>query len=236
MNDERVFCIHRADLEAAGLLPHSARLLADPAPLLELPQHFLVRSVAERDESYKQIIPYQVFVCASRLFVFRRGGGVGEQRLAGRLSVGVGGHVNDGDGEGGSMTPAAFEAALMRERDEELDVTGPVETRFCGLINDDSDPVGRVHLGAVFACMVDEPDHVRLRDEGEDLHFEGWWAAGEVEAARKRFEKWSLLAVELVSAAPFLIRPPRFDARCRIPSNGWCWDRDVRGQGSRRPS
>ncbi len=191
---ENIFCLARADLDAAGFLRGGP---VDLAALLALPHYFIPRPEAEDDPIYKQVIPYQVFCCGEDIFVFRRGGGVGEQRLSGRLSIGIGGHVNDRDSEDGVMTPAAFEQALLRERREELVLTGPVTTTFLGLINDDSDAVGRVHLGAVFLCRVDKENHLALGDE-EDLHFEGWWSPREVERQPEGFEKWSLLALGLL--------------------------------------
>jgi predicted NUDIX family phosphoesterase len=192
---ENIFCLARADLEEAGFLNGEAGGLAD---LLALPQYFIPRPEAEEDQSYKQVIPYQVFCCQGRIFVFRRGGGVGEQRLSGRLSIGIGGHVNDRDSDHGRMTGSTFESALLREREEELRLTGEVTTDYAGLINDDSDPVGLVHLGAVFVCRVEDSDHLSLGDD-EDLYFEGWWTPEEIARQGRKFEKWSLLALGLVS-------------------------------------
>ena len=192
---ENIFCLARTDLDAGGFL-RGGRV--DLAALLALPHHFIPRPAAEDDPDFKQIIPYQVFCCGDKFFVFRRGGGVGEQRLSGRLSIGIGGHINNRDSEAGVMTPAAFERALLRERREELVLSGPVTSTFFGLINDDSDAVGRVHLGAVFLCRVGNENHLTLGDE-EDLHLEGWWPPEEVERQQERFEKWSLLALGLIS-------------------------------------
>lgn len=87
--------------------------------------------------------------------------------------------------------------ALRRERIEELEGIEEVNTRFIGWINDDSDPVGQVHLGAVHLDEVQNPDSLRIREQGEDLHTQGWWSAGEIMSKAERFEKWSVLAVEL---------------------------------------
>lgn len=197
--DEQVLCLKRIDIEpiAGGILPQGAFTAPQLEALLNLPQYFLPRSHAEHDPAFKQIIPYQLFCCQSRFFVYQRGGKVGEQRLSGRLSVGIGGHINTDDAEDGMLTPAAYQEALRRERIEELEEIDEVSTRFIGWINDDSDPVGQVHLGAVHLDEVNNPDSLRIREQGEDLHAQGWWSAGEIMSKAERFEKWSVLAVEL---------------------------------------
>jgi predicted NUDIX family phosphoesterase len=197
--DEQVLCLKRIDLEAifGGSLPQGSFLGPQPEILLALSQHFLPRSHAEHDPDYKQIIPYQLFCCRDRFFVYQRGGKVGEQRLSGRLSVGIGGHINTDDTENGTLTPAAYHEALRRERIEELAGIEEVSARFIGWINDDSDPVGQVHLGAVHLDEVHNPDSLRIREQGEDLHAQGWWSAEEIMGKAEQFEKWSVLAVEL---------------------------------------
>ena len=111
--------------------------------------------------------------------------------------MGIGGHINTDVTEDGILTPAAYHEALRRECIEELEGIEEVNTRFIGWINDDSDPVGQVHLGAVHLDEVQNPDSLRIREQGEDLHTQGWWSAGEIMSKAERFEKWSVLAVEL---------------------------------------
>lgn len=201
--EEEVFCLRRRDLEPlfGGVLPQGAFAGPEPEELLALPQHFLARSRAEDDPSHKQLIPYQLFCFQGRYFVYRRGGGVGEGRLAGRLSVGIGGHINRGDAVGGErLTPADYRAALLRERSEELINAERVGGRFVGWINDDASAVGRVHLGAVHLGVLADEEARRalgIRADGEDIHPLGWWSLAEILAQEESFEQWALLAVEL---------------------------------------
>ena len=201
ISEERVFCLMRADLDPffGGALPQGAFAGVGPESLLGLVQHFLPRPEAEHDPAFKQIIPYQLFQCRERFFVYQRGGGVGEGRLAGRLSLGIGGHINTGDTANGRLNPDTYRGALLREREEELICTDAVETLFLGWINDDSDPVGQVHLGAVHLCEVMNTGAVGIRKNGEDIHECGWWSAEEIAAESKRFEKWSILALRLAT-------------------------------------
>lgn len=72
-----------------------------------------------------------------------------EQRLHGRMSIGLGGHVGPEDGDIGD--PKLLRRGLLRELREELALPpGPLEPRFVGWINDDSNPVGEVHVGLAF--------------------------------------------------------------------------------------
>ena len=214
--EEEVFCLGRGDLEQlfGGALPQGAFIGPDPRRVLALPQAFIRRGEAEDNPAFKQLIPYQLFCFQERFFVYRRGGGVGEGRLAGRLSVGIGGHINREDAGGAHLSAAAYQAALMRERVEELVNVEGVVDRFVGWINDDASAVGRVHLGAVHLGVMPGVEACRalgIRGEGEDIHPLGWWSMTEILAQGERFEQWALLAVELVARMDW---SPLGDSRC----------------------
>ncbi|MDZ7641998.1 MAG: phosphoesterase [Desulfurivibrio sp.] len=200
--DEQVFCLARtnlADLMGAPL-PQGGFVGPRPEELLVLPQYFLARRWVEDDPAYKQLIPYQLFCSGHRYFVYRRGGGVGEGRLAGRLSVGIGGHINRHDAGGDRLTTAAYQQALLRERQEELQDGAVVgESVFIGWLNDEASPVGQVHLGAVHLGRLSEAQarQLAIRGGDEDIHRVGWLSAAEISAQKENFELWSLLAVEL---------------------------------------
>ena len=117
---------------------------------------FRPRSEVEDDPSLKQIIPYVVFRCGDAVFCYTRGGSGGEARLRRRRSLGVGGHVAEDDADGRG-TLDAYEMALRRELEEEVEVGSPGLLRRCGLINDDSTAVGSVHLGVVHVYELEHP-------------------------------------------------------------------------------
>ncbi|MDF1613706.1 phosphoesterase [Desulfurivibrio dismutans] len=203
---EEVFCLPRRELEQlfGGGLPQGGFIGPAPELLLELSQHFIARGNCEEDPSFKQLIPYQLFAFKERFFVYRRGGGVGEGRLAGRLSVGIGGHINREDAESdGRLTAVAYQQALLRERREELVNSEGITSRFVGWINDDASPVGRVHLGAVHLGRLDDEaacDALSIRTHGEDIHPLGWWSLAEIREQEDRFEQWALYAIALAAA------------------------------------
>jgi len=195
---EQVFCLKRSDLETLFGTPLPQGGFQGPSlgQVLRLNQVFLPRPEAEGEPRLKQLIPYQLFCCQGRYFVYQRGGGVGEGRLAGRLSVGIGGHINRDDARSNHLSHEGYEAALHREREEELICPSTLSTDFIGWINDDANPVGQVHLGAVHLCQVAHEAEVTIRPHGEDLHAQGWWTVGQIKESAERFERWSLLALE----------------------------------------
>ena len=103
---------------------------------------FYERPAAEADTSIKQIIPYLVLRDADRIFLMKRTKAGGDARLHDHYSIGVGGHVNPGDG--------SVLQCLQREWREELVADFVPDFDFLGLLNDDEVEVGRHHLGVVY--------------------------------------------------------------------------------------
>jgi len=154
-----------AGIRTEGLQAALARLL-DPAN-----HFFMERAAAEKDPSYKQLIPYCVFRCADRILHYTRGKSGGESRLHAKISVGVGGHVNPVDTGGGKTGPAAYHAAVTREIDEELELRQDHPHRIIALLNDDSNAVGRVHLGIVHLIELASEAVSAREDALADLGF-----------------------------------------------------------------
>ena len=147
---------------------------------------YLERPIAEDDPDHKQLIPYVVVRDGDRVLLMQRTDAGGDRRLHGKASIGVGGHLNPVDeGEDALM------AGLRREWTEELEAEWTPSFRLVGMLNDDSNPVGAVHLGVVFAVEADgRPVEVRERDKLSG----SFVAADAVSAAWDRLETWSQLA------------------------------------------
>jgi predicted NUDIX family phosphoesterase len=166
----------------------------DPATVASLVRErgaFRPRSEMESDETWKQVIPYPVLRDGDAWFLMRRTRAGGDVRLHDRWSIGVGGHVNPEDG----AADGDLSAALRREWLEELVVDFVPTFRFVGLLNDDTTPVGRVHLGLVYEADA-EGRPVEIR-ETEKL------AGSFVPTARVAevlddLETWSRLAFEFL--------------------------------------
>lgn len=148
---------------------------------------FEPRAAMEDDPSFKQVIPYLVLRDGPRWFLMRRTRAGGDVRLHDRWSIGVGGHLNPGDGD--------LLGGLRREWAEELVADFVPEFRLIGLLNDDTTEVGRVHLGAVYVADAAGRD-VAIREIDK---LTGRFATGvEVAAVREDLETWSRLVFESI--------------------------------------
>lgn len=160
-------------------------ILLDPAHTSYRP-----RDAVEEDPGWKQLIPYCVFRCGGQVFHYRRSKGQGENRLHGKRSIGVGGHVSTLDAGG---TGSAYDEGMRREIAEEVDVAGTHVQRCVGLINDDLTPVGRVHLGVVHVFDLDSP---QVRPREETIIETGFADPGDLAGRRDEFETWSQICLE----------------------------------------
>jgi predicted NUDIX family phosphoesterase len=155
---------------------------------------YLDRSIAEMDPTHKQLIPYVVVRDAERIFLMQRTDAGGDPRLHGKASMGVGGHLNPVDGGDDPLM-----AGLRREWDEELAADWTPEFAPIGLLNDDTNRVGAVHLGVVFSVEAQgRPVDVREHDKLVG----GFADATEVRAAWERLETWSQLVAGALGVDP----------------------------------
>lgn len=151
---------------------------------------FEPRAAMEVDPTFKQVIPYLVLRDGERYFLMRRTRAGGDARLHDRWSIGVGGHLNPGDGD--------LLGGLQREWDEELVADFAPDFLLIGLLNDDTTDVGSVHLGAVFVADAGGRD-VAIRETDK---LSGAFAApSEVAAVSEDLETWSRLVFEFLEAA-----------------------------------
>ena len=192
---ERVLVIRRALLDQLGSFQGLNPEIGSYLPVfLDPANHFFVpRAEAEEDPSLKQLIPYVVVTSQGRLLHYRRGSGSGEKRLLKKGSVGIGGHINDGDGLGQDFDQAAYQRALMRELQEELVISSAFVERPLALLNDDSNPVGAVHLGIVHQCQLGSPEVSANEAAIAEL---GFLSLEELQERLDQLETWSQLVVK----------------------------------------
>ncbi|MCX8494178.1 MAG: hypothetical protein ORN23_08125 [Chthoniobacterales bacterium] len=192
---EQVLVIRRSLFDELGsfhgLNPEISRYLP---VFLQPGNHFFVsRAEAEEDPSLKQLIPYVVVTSGEKILHYRRGTGSGESRLLKKGSVGIGGHINDGDGLGEAFDSAAYQRALMRELQEELSLGSAFIERPLALLNDDTNPVGAVHLGIVHQCHLAEPEVTANEEAIAEL---GFLSREELAERNDQLESWSQLVLE----------------------------------------
>jgi predicted NUDIX family phosphoesterase len=123
------------------------------------------RGNAEEDEKLKQPIPYCVLKRNNEVYVYKRLKGGGETRLHNQWSLGAGGHMN------GFKTNGFYELLsvnLERELEEELDIQGDrLSLETVGLINDDENEVGKVHIGLLVIAELDSNAEVTVRETNQ---------------------------------------------------------------------
>jgi predicted NUDIX family phosphoesterase len=157
---------------------------------------FVEREYAERTPSLKQVIPYTIVTRDGEVFLLRRNASGGEARLFNKLSIGVGGHINPVDlPTDGAARRNPIPAATRREvTEEELKIVGTFGVQSAGILNDDSNPVGAVHVGLVQVLTVDGSVAVRETDQ-----LEGKFATlAEIESLHSsgaNLETWSSLLI-----------------------------------------
>jgi predicted NUDIX family phosphoesterase len=189
-DDELVFVVPRgAVMSDRGWYGLQSAELDEFLSTVEREGRFEPRPAMEADPSFKQVIPYLVLRDRHRYFLMRRTRAGGDVRLHDHWSIGVGGHLNPGDED--------LAGGLRREWSEELVADFVPDFRFIGLLNDDTTPVGQVHLGAVFVADA-AGRRVSIRETDK---LSGAFATpAEVAAVAADLETWSRLVFDALGA------------------------------------
>jgi predicted NUDIX family phosphoesterase len=193
--NERVLVISRNLFDSLGSFQGLTTEVDRYLPAFLAPQnnYFLARDDAEEDPSHKQIIPYALFHCRGRFLHYVRGGKSGEKRLADKGSLGIGGHINSEDAAQASLEKDTYLTGVEREMNEELLLRSPYRQRIAALINDDSSPVGQVHIGVVHLFELESEDVDANEAPITSLEF---LTRDELESRRDRLETWSTICLD----------------------------------------
>ncbi len=205
-DQEKVLVVPRRELERGRLLTHgfSPGGIDRAERIIQASGEFMLRESAEQQPEWKQIIPYGVVHCGSRVLLLKRSRKGGEPRLYSRWSIGVGGHINpagtpfepgeDGEQNGPASAPldraSPFEAELRRELEEELVWNVSYRLNPLGTLNDDSNAVGQVHFGLVYLVEAPAPE-VAVRES--ELLSGGFAGPEELRERLLEMETWSQL-------------------------------------------
>ena len=195
---EFVYVVKRRDLFDLSF-PHGFRRpwevpLDDYLTRIRNHGFFVERRHAETDSSMKQIIPYCVLMRDDEVFLMKRKPKGGESRLFNLHSIGVGGHINPVDGDADPLREG-----LEREIEEEVIVDGTWDAEPLGVINDESQDVGSVHFGLVYAVRPTGPVSVRETDQLEGEFRKAEDLAAMVAEDRDAFESWSALILDRIA-------------------------------------
>jgi predicted NUDIX family phosphoesterase len=149
---------------------------------------FILRADAEVSPQFRQVIPYVVVTHGDDVFTLRRMPKQSEARLHHKVSIGVGGHINPGNG---------IVEGLRQELDEEIAIANDYDLQFAGIINDETTDVGRVHLGLVY-LLRSSGRNVAVR-ETEKMTGE-WLARRGLAPLRDSMESWSQIVYDALLA------------------------------------
>lgn len=155
---------------------------------------FMDRGEAEEDPSFKQIIPYALFHHEGKYLHYTRGKSGGESRLHAQGSVGIGGHINPVDERADPLGRETYLAGVEREIDEELVIKGGHKNKIVALLNDDSNSVGKVHLGVVHLFELDNDQVSSGEDALANLAFQSM--ADLKGILHPKLETWSKFCVD----------------------------------------
>ena len=208
MTEEQVLCVPREALEDCGYFEGFTPMSEAYEQLFSAEvQQFHPRAAAEQDPSLKQLIPYVIVMRNSLVLNYFRGKGQGEQRLHGKRSLGIGGHINPcdmGDDVVGELKDRPefltdmYVRGMLRELHEELQFREPPkawDAPIVGLINEDVTEVGKVHLGVVHMLRLDFGCKCTAREE--DINNLAWTNAGVLlqPKQQEQFELWSKICL-----------------------------------------
>lgn len=192
----------------APSLPESASWPVAALDFMQ-PPLWRARAEVEHDETLLQPVAYLVLLNqAGQAWCYQRAGG--DARVDGRLSCGVGGHVDAADevtvvkAQAGALFDAqsTLRRALLRELTEELHATAANlhELRLQGLIYEGLSAIGRVHLGVLYTAQWRNTEAPQPRPH-EALQGIGFIDLGVI-AADPHFELWSRLAARQLQGEP----------------------------------
>lgn len=166
---------------------------------------FMDRKEAEGDVKHKQIIPYIAAYKDGKVFCYRRKGN--ETRLHGLWSLGIGGHIATLDAAGMlNDLGRIIQKATIREMNEEIKIITPmgnysqrVNFANIGIINDNSNHVGQVHVG-VLVMMEILLDNATIKPRGRETSVYEMMPLDKIAKEIDDFENWSKIAYPAVSA------------------------------------
>lgn len=201
--DKHIMVIDRATLFAdkyfQGFCP-AAEL--DYRRIIDDNYFFKRRGDAEPDPVFKQPIPYVIIVNkeTKHIFAYQRSttDSYHEQRLRGKWSWGIGGHVDKVE----PTEPDPLLSSLHREIDEEVDLQDYEEPVLLGYINDDQTEVGAVHFGLLFMVQTSLK---KIRPKDREISWGGFMSYDQLEEIcminDSQVETWSEIALEPIRHA-----------------------------------
>ena len=209
---EMILAVEYAALVGQNLIGDDQQLyVCDFAEVFPHIQHGVIlgqREALEKDETKRQFIPYVVFAKPDdgvvKFFAYRRGKGVGEARLNGNVSIGVGGHIDMADVISESSVinmMATIQNSMVRELSEEIRLENAGEQLnfgSLGVMLENSNTVGKTHVATVIMCTL--PEEAKVNCAEAELETLGFMTAKELLDSGLPLENWTRILCEHFSA------------------------------------
>lgn len=174
-------------LNKHGLIPDASEVILTH---IKKDYFFMSRDIAEYCSEVRQIIPYVLIRRNDSVFAYRRLSAQSEKRLHNKLSVGIGGHINNCDIDNHDI----IMSGLKRELSEEVSISGDYSLQYVGVINNLSTEVSKYHIGLLYLldtnCLVEVVEKDKLLGE--------WIKFSELKNFYESMEDWSQIALECV--------------------------------------
>lgn len=153
-------------------------------------QVFKLRDDLEDDQNYKQFIPYVLLSYGNTLLSYKRGSLQAESRLLNFYSIGIGGHISINDP---NLLSTSYEEGLKRELSEEIYIDSTYSLSSIAILNDDSNDVGKVHLGIIHLLRLDQPI---VRKKEKSINEIKFVSIDNLKQNINSYENWSKICIE----------------------------------------
>lgn len=187
---EQVLCIEKRNLSLISEDISSLEQKLNPESCW-----FIPRKLAEENENFLQIIPYVMVQKENgKVLIYQRVSNGNEQRLKSKWSIGVGGHINLSDN---TKLDHIVSNACLRELKEEFNITDFKKLELIDILYDDSNSVGRVHLGLIYKATILDNYNVEVqKDEIEDFKWVNPQSLKCKDCTNLDFESWTDICIK----------------------------------------
>lgn len=225
-NEEIVLCVTQNDIKSyfkSKYKDNRNNVIREPLykfsnSLLAKTTKVMPRSKAEIDKNIRHFIVYVPIFRFNEngqleIFVYQRTNKIGDIRLGGKFSIGIGGHVEDKDISSSGVFKNTILNAFTRELKEEVKITNSKLNKknysLTHVILDNSDIVGRVHIGVTGMILLTSNNfklpRVKLLETEQLINGEFWnyeellQNINKDETFKEQFESWSSLLLSKIN-------------------------------------
>jgi predicted NUDIX family phosphoesterase len=190
-NSKKVLLIPKAILKKSGYFQGISFEIDKYLPILLNPANwlFIEKVEAETLTEFKQLIPYVVCIFKDNVFTYRRSVTHADPRLTELYSIGLGGHISKADF---NINSNAYQIGFQREIREEVKINCRYSDSIIGIINDDSNDIGKMHIGIIHLFSLERKSIIPLKETMLEAKF-----LSKIDLIKRveTFEAWSQICI-----------------------------------------